>query len=179
MEHTEVQPPLLRPARPTDCAQIAMIYAHHVHHGLGTFDEVAPSEQHFVGRLQAVSARGLPWWVATAPDSVQVLGFAYAAPFRERSAYRFTAEDSVYIAPGSERLGLGRALLQRVIEASTAHGLRRLVALIGDRNNHASIALHRACGFREAGVLREVGFKHEQWVDVVLMQRDLVPGSPA
>jgi phosphinothricin acetyltransferase len=106
-----------------------------------------------------------------------VIGFAYAAPFRPRAAYRYTVEDSVYVAPASDRGGVGRALLGRVIGECEALGLRQMMAVIGDADNAASIGLHRALGFRPSGVCRAVGFKHGRWLDTVWMQRALNSGD--
>jgi phosphinothricin acetyltransferase len=107
----------------------------------------------------------------------RLLGFAYAGPFRPRPGYRFTAEDSVYVAPDAIGAGVGRAVLSSVIEACEAFGLRQLVAVIGDSGNAASIGLHRALGFQPSGVGRSLGFKHGRWVDIVWMQKSLNGGD--
>ena len=120
-------------------------------------------------------ARGLPWLVAEADGAVA--GYAYAGPYRARPAYRFTVENSVYVAPAMAGRGLGRALLTRLLALCEAAGCRQVVAIIGDSANAASIGLHRACGFRDVGVLRAVGFKHGRWVDTVLMQRAIGEGG--
>jgi len=166
---------LIRPAEPADAAAVAAVYGHHVLHGLGTFEETPPSAEEMARRMAAVAATGLPWLLAE--EGGRALGYAYAAPFRPRAAYRYTAEDSVYVAPDAQGRGVGRALLQAIVAACEARGLRRLTALIGDTGNTASIALHAACGFERAGLLPAVGFKHERWVDAVWMQRAL--GDPA
>jgi L-amino acid N-acyltransferase YncA len=165
----------VRPATIADCAAPAAIYGHHVLHGAGTFEETPPSAEEMAMRLDDVVRRGLPYLVAEIDGSVA--GFAYASPFRTRAAYRHTVEDSVYIAPDHQRQGVGKALLAPVIEACETMGLRQMMAMIGDSANAASIGLHRACGFADAGVMRAVGFKAGRWVDVVVMQRALGAGD--
>jgi phosphinothricin acetyltransferase len=166
---------IVRPARAEDAPALAEIYAYHVLNGAGTFEEAAPSPDAIAARLAAVRAQGLPWVVAEAEGAVRA--FAYASPFRLRAAYRYLAEDSVYVAPDAQRKGLGRAALSAVIEACEGLGLRQLVALIGDSDNAGSRGLHRALGFQPAGVLPAAGFKHGRWVDVVLMTRALNGGG--
>jgi phosphinothricin acetyltransferase len=168
---------IVRAANATDVPAIAAIYGHHVLHGLGTFEEVPPTEADMAVRLEAVRSKGLPYLVADKDGAV--LGFAYAAPFRARSAYRFTAEDSVYIAPDAIGRGVGRALLGAVIEACEALGVRQLTAVIGDSGNAASIGLHTALGFERTGLSRSVGYKHGHWVDIVFMQKALNGGDGA
>jgi len=165
----------IRPAVAHDAAALATIYGHHVAHGFGTFEEVAPAPEEMAARLAAVARRGLPYLVAEVDGAVA--GFAYAAPFRTRAAYRYTVEDSVYIADGRQGQGIGKALLSAVIAGCEPLGLRQMVAMIGDAANAASVGLHRACGFRDAGVLAAVGFKAGRWVDVVVMQRALNAGA--
>ena len=168
---------LIRTAIAADVPAIAAIYGHHVLHGLGTFEEVPPTEADMAARLAAVQAKALPYLVAEKDGAV--LGFAYAAPFRARSAYRFTAEDSVYIAPDAIGQGVGRALLSAVIGACEALGVRQLTAVIGDTGNAASIGLHEALGFERTGSSRSVGYKHGRWVDIVFMQKALNGGDGA
>ena len=158
-----------------DAGQLAAIYGHHVLHGLGTFEEVPPNEAEIARRLAAVLALGLPYLVAD--DAGQVLGFSYASGFRLRAAYRYTAEESVYIHPDHLGRGLGKALVAEVIAACEALGLRQLVAVIGDSGNAGSIGLHRSLGFTEIGVGRGFGFKHGRWVDIVTMQKPLGGGD--
>ena len=124
-----------------------------------------------------VQAKGLPYLAAVDESAVQ--GFAYLGPYRTRPAYRYTVEDSVYVAPGAHGRGVGRALLGRLIALAEARNLRQMVAIIGDSANHASIGLHAALGFERTGVLRSVGFKHGRWVDSVVMQRALGAGDGA
>ena len=164
----------VRPAEPGDVPAIQAIYAHHVLTGLGTFEEVPPTLAEMAERCAAVLDRGLPWLVA---EDGEVLGYAYAAPFRTRAAYRFTVEDSVYVAAAARGKGVGRALLAAVLEECEAMGLRQMVGVIGDSGNSASIALHRALGFELQAIVPAVGWKFERWVDVVWMQRALGPGA--
>jgi len=158
-----------------DLAGIAAIYAHHVLLGLGTFEEVPPDETEMARRHAHVTALGLPYLVAKARRDV--VGFAYAGLYRPRSAYRHTTEDSVYVAPSAVRRGVGRALLDSVVDRCAATGYRQMVAVIGDRDNLPSISLHRRTGFHEVGVVVDVGFKAGRWVDIVIMQRALGPGG--
>ncbi|MEO8812830.1 MAG: N-acetyltransferase family protein [Caulobacteraceae bacterium] len=162
---------IVRPAGEADIAAVTAIYGHHVLHGLGTFEEVPPEAPEMAARIAGVTACGLPYLVAEGDGGI--VGFACATPFRPRPAYRHTVEDSVYVAPGAARTGVGRALLARVIAACEARGLRQMIAVIGDSANVASIGLHAALGFDRVGLLTAVGFKHGRWVDTVWMQRNL------
>ena len=165
----------IRAATAADAPAIAAIYGHHVLHGLGTFEEEPPSAAEMGARLAAVRDAGLPYVVAILED--RVVGFAYAAPFRPRAAYRHTVEDSIYIAPEAVGRGVGRALLSAVIEACERLGKRQMVAVIGDSGNAASVGLHTALGFTQKGVGQSLGFKHGRWVDIVWMQRGLNDGD--
>ena len=167
----------VRPATEADAAAVAAIYGHHVLHGFGTFEEVPPSTEEIAGRIAGVLGRGLPYLVAEAAGAV--IGFAYAAPFRPRAAYRYTVEDSVYIAPEAIGKGVGKALVAEVIRLCEGLGLRQMVAVIGDTANAGSIGLHRSLGFEQAGVGRSLGYKHGRWVDIVWMQRALNAGDTA
>jgi phosphinothricin acetyltransferase len=167
--------PVLRTAAESDVPAIQAIYAHHVTHGLGSFEETPPDLAEISRRRADVDVAGLPYLVCAAAGAV--VGFAYAAPYRPRPAYRYSVEDSVYVAPGCARQGHGRRLVAALIERCTALGYRQMLAVIGDRDNHGSIGLHRALGFREVGHLPAVGFKHGRWVDVVMMQRALGDGD--
>ncbi len=151
------------------------IYAHWVTTGLASFEEAPPDIAEMDRRRSEVQARGLPYLAAVAESAVQ--GFAYLGPYRTRPAYRYTVEDSVYVAPGAHGRGVGRALLGRLIALAEAGNLRQMVAIIGDSANHASIGLHTTLGFERTGVLRSVGFKHGRWVDSVVMQRALGAGD--
>jgi len=166
---------IIRSASQADAGAVAAIYGHHVLTGLGTFEEVPPAETEIAARIAAVSALGLPYLVGE--EGGRVVGFAYASPFRPRSAYRYTAEDSVYVHPDFIGRGVGKALVAEVIDACEALGLRQLVAVIGDSANAGSIGLHRSLGFVEAGVGRALGFKHGRWVDIVWMRRSLNAGD--
>jgi phosphinothricin acetyltransferase len=166
---------IVRAATDADAEALAAIYGHHVLTGFGTFEEVPPSPAEMDARRKAIADRGLPYLVAEADG--RVLGFAYAGPFRPRAAYRYTAEDSVYIAPDAIGKGVGRAVLSAVIDRCQAMGLRQLVAVIGDSGNAASIGLHTALGFERTGVGHSVGFKHGRWVDIVQMQKPLNGGD--
>ena len=151
--------------------QVAAIYRHHVLHGLASFEEVPPDEAEIRARFEAVRKAGLPYIVYE--EEGQILGYAYAGPYRTRSAYRFTVENSVYVREGYGGRGIGRALLTALIERCAAGPWKQMVAVIGDSENHASIGLHRALGFRMVGTLEKVGYKFNRWVDTVLMQRVL------
>ncbi len=167
----------IRAATAADPPALAAIYGHHVLNGFGTFETEAPSASDMAARAAAVQAFGLPYLVAESEDGV--VGFAYGAPFRPRASYRYTVEDSVYVAPDRIGQGVGKALLSGVIAACEAIGLRQMVAVIGDSDNASSIGLHRAMGFEHAGGFRAIGFKHGRWVDVVMMQRALNAGDGA
>jgi L-amino acid N-acyltransferase YncA len=167
----------IRASAPTDVRAIAAIYAHHVRNGLASFEIVPPDGAEIGRRRDSILARGLPYLVAELDR--EVAGYAYAAPYRERPAYRYTLEDSVYVDPSAARQGLGRALLDSLIGACATLGYRQMVAVIGDSANAASIGLHEACGFARTGLLPSVGFKLGRWVDSVLMQRALGSGDRA
>ncbi len=173
------KPPIrVRDAEDADMAAVAAIYAHHVRSGLASFEETAPDVAEISRRRREVLARGHPYIVACDARG-EITGFACAAPYRTRAAYRFAVEDSVYVAPGAMRRGAGRALLQALIDRCAAIGLRQMVAIIGDDANAPSIELHASLGFRTIGALRDIGFKHGRWVDTVLMQRPLGPADQA
>jgi phosphinothricin acetyltransferase len=165
---------IIRDFEPGDIEAVAAIYGHHVLTGFGSFEETPPSSGALAERVASVRGLGLPYLVA---DDDGVIGFAYASSFRPRPGYRFSAEDSVYVAENAAGRGVGRALLQAVIDRCSAMGLRQLMAIIGDSGNVASIGLHRALGFSQIGVARSAGFKHDRWVDIVWMQRPLNNGD--
>ncbi len=165
------QEPIIRPSKDDDVAAIADIYAHHVLHGTASFEIEPPDREEIARRRWEVIRKGLPYDVAEW-DGV-VVGYAYAAPYRPRLAYRFTVEDSVYVHPGYARRGIGRALLGSVIAQCEQLGYGQMIAVIGGSDNLASISLHEAFGFSHAGTLRSVGFKFDRWLDTVLMQRAL------
>jgi L-amino acid N-acyltransferase YncA len=167
--------PTLRPCRDDDLDAVQAIYAHHVATGTASFELTPPDLEEIARRWRGVSEAGLPWLVAVAEG--RVLGYAYAAPFRPRPAYRFTLEDSVYVAPDSAGKGVGSALLAEVIARATQGGYRQMLAVIGDSGNTASIALHARFGFAHAGTFRAVGYKFGRWLDTVQMQRALGAGD--
>lgn len=164
----------LRDAGPGDAAACAAIYAHHVAHGFATFDTAAPDAGQFAARIAQVRAAGWPWLVARADGDT--VGYAYATQIRDRPGYRFTCEDSIYVAQAWRGRGVGRALLAALLGRCTAAGFRQMVAVIGG-GEPASVALHAALGFREVGRLRSVGWKLGAWRDSVYMQRALGPGD--
>lgn len=164
----------LRLASTSDLPAITAIYAHHVQSGLASFETDAPSVAEMTQRFHAITERGYPYLVAV--DGDQVLGYAYANAFRTRPAYRFTVEDSIYLAPDAARRGIGRALLLRLIEVCESAGFRQMLAVIGDSANQASIGVHRACGFSRLAVFEGLGWKFDRWVDTVIMQRALGAG---
>lgn len=166
---------MIRPSRDGDVAEIAEIYRYHVLHGFASFEEVPPDPDELASRRRDILARGLPYLVAE--HSGRVLGYCYAAPYRLRSAYRFTLEDSIYLDQAEVGRGLGRALLATVLDRCAELGYRQMVAVIGGSDTWPSIRLHAALGFTRSGVLPAVGFKFGSWVDIVLMQRALGPGS--
>jgi phosphinothricin acetyltransferase len=167
--------PVLRPSREDDVEAIAAIYAHHVLHGLASFEETPPAAAEIARRRAAIVGQGLPYLVAE--EGGRILGYCYAGPFRPRSAYRYTLEDSVYVAADAVGRGIGRDLLAAVIAHAGELGYRQMVAVIGGSETLPSIGLHRALGFAHCGVLPAIGFKFGRWVDVVLMQRALGPGA--
>ncbi|MBS0291398.1 MAG: N-acetyltransferase [Proteobacteria bacterium] len=167
--------PTLRASRDDDIPAITAIYAHHVLHGTGTFEVDPPSIQDMAARRADVLARGLPYLVAE--EGGQLAGFAYCNWFKPRPAYRFSAEDSIYVADAVRGRGLGRQLLDALADEAQAAGVRKLLAVIGDSANAGSIALHRAAGFTEVGVMRSVGWKFGAWRDIVLMEKPLGAGD--
>ena len=168
--------PLIRSCRDEDLPAVTAIYAHHVLHGTATFETEAPDAAEMAQRRQAVLARALPWLVAAGDDG-QVLGYAYCNRFKPRAAYRYSAEDSNYQHPDAVGHGLGRALLDELAAQAQRAGVRKLIAVIGDGANAASIGLHRAAGFAHVGVIGACGWKFGRWLDIVLMEKALGDGS--
>jgi len=166
---------LIRPVTADDMPAVTSIYAQAVLHGSATFELEPPDGVEMARRRDDVLAKGLPWLVAERDR--RVLGYAYAAPFRPRPAYRYCLEDSIYLDPGAHGQGVGRMLLAELIAVCEARGARQMLAVIGDSANAASIGVHRACGFEHSGVLKAAGWKFGRWVDVVLMQRALGEGA--
>jgi len=164
--------PLVRPALPSDLEAVAAIYGEHVLHGTASFEIEPPDVAEIKRRYEAIVGAGLPYLVAECDGAVA--GYAYASLYRPRPAYRFTVEDSVYLATGLQGRGIGRALLAALIEVCRATGKQQMIAIIGDSANRASIGLHTALGFRHVGTLTDVGFKHGHWLDSVVMQLALL-----
>src|SRR4051794_12557683 len=165
----------IRPATPADVPDIQSIYAHHVLHGTGSFEEIPPSVEEVEARYRRVIEGGWSYLVAT--DATGVLGYAYFTQMRERSAYRYTAENSIYVREDVRGQGVGKALVARLLEQATAAGFRQMIAVIGDSDNVSSIGVHASLGFQRAGLLRSAGFKFGRWVDTVFMQRPLGRGD--
>jgi phosphinothricin acetyltransferase len=158
----------IRPSSAADMAAVTDIYAHHVLHGTGTFETTPPTLQEMAARREDVLSKGLPYLVVE--DAAGVCGFAYCNWFKPRPAYRFSAEDSIYLAPRATSQGLGRLLLAELMAQAERAGVRKLIAVIGDSANHGSVGVHRSCGFQHVGVLSSCGWKFERWLDVVLME---------
>lgn len=167
--------PTIRPSRDTDVPTIAAIYAHHVLHGTGTFETTPPSEAEMAGRRADVLGKGLPWLVLE--DDGVVLGYAYCQWFKPRPAYRFSAEDSIYLAPAAAGKGLGGQLLAALATQAESAGVRKLIAVIGDSANAGSVGVHRALGFTQVGILKSCGWKFGRWLDVVLMEKFIGQGD--
>ena len=165
----------VRPAIHADVAAITRIYAHAVEHGTASFELTAPDRAEMTRRFNELTTNGFPYLVAVVDGAV--VGYAYAGPYRTRPAYRFTVENSVYVAHDNHRRGVGKALLRTLIDACTEKGFRLMVAVIGDSDQAASIGLHEAAGFKHAGIFENIGYKFERWLDSVLMQRPLGPGA--
>ena len=165
----------IRPATEADVPEIQSIYAHHVLYGTGTFEEEPPSIEDMTERFQKVVKRGWSWLVAT--DATGVLGYAYYTQFRDRSAYRYCVEDSIYVREDVRGQGVGKALVARLIEDATAQGMRQMIAVIGDSDNVGSIGVHASLGFHMVGTMKAIGVKFGRWVDVVTMQRPLGAGD--
>lgn len=177
---------LIRDAIPADLPATLDIYTGYVTDTVATFEEVPPDAREWETRYRTIVDLGLPFLVAELPaggegDEPTIIGYAYCVPWKGRPAYRYTAEDSIYLAPSAAGRGYGRALLEALVTRGAEAGLRELIAVI-TRSAPASVALHRRCGFVERGTLTDVGYKHGQWLDTVLMQCSLrteKPGEPA
>ena len=167
--------PLIRPSSDEDIAAITAIYAQHVLGGTGTFEVDPPLVSDMSARRADVLAKGLPYLVAEVGQ--QVAGFAYCTWFKPRPAYRFSAEDSIYLSPAAQGIGLGRSLLAELMLQAQMRGIRKLIAVIGDSANQGSIAVHRSVGFTDVGILKSCGWKFDRWLDVVLMERALGLGD--
>jgi len=166
---------MIRDAAPQDLPAITVVYAHHVLTGMGTFEETPPDAAEMAERLAKVQNTGCAWLVAE--HEGVILGYGYYAQIRDRSAYRFTAEDSIYVRDDVRGMGVGKALVLALLEHATQRGFRQMIAVIGDSENVGSIGLHSSLGFRNIGTMKAVGLKFGQWVDVVTMQRALGEGE--
>ena len=165
----------IRPASPADIPVITRIYAHSVRTGTASFELEPPDEAEMTRRMQALLDGGYPYVAAEIDGGLA--GYAYAGPYRPRPAYRYSVEDSIYIDPHAQRKGVGRGLLENLIEECTRRGFRQMIAVIGDSAQTPSIELHRALGFRMIGNIENVGYKFGRWLDSILMQRALGPGA--
>lgn len=166
---------LIRPSIETDLPHITAIYAHHVLTGTGTFETEPPTVEEMTRRRADVLAKGLPYLVLE--DGQQIQGFAYCNWFKPRPAYRFSAEDSIYLAPDCGGKGKGTLLLRELMAQAERAGVRQLIAVIGDSANAGSIGVHTKCGYRHTGVMQACGWKFDRWLDVVIMQASLGAGS--
>jgi phosphinothricin acetyltransferase len=167
--------PLIRPSTEHDLPAITRIYAHHVLHGTGTFETTPPTLEEMTARRADVLSKGLPWLVAE--EAGEVLGYAYGNWFKPRPAYRFSVEDSIYLAPEAAGKGLGRALLAELLATLERSGIRKVMAVIGDSANAGSIGVHKALGFEQVGVVPACGWKFGRWLDIVMMQRAIGEGD--
>jgi L-amino acid N-acyltransferase YncA len=171
-----IRAPIIRPSTDADIAAIAAIYGHHVLHGIASFEEVPPTVEDIGARRAAILSRGLPYLVAEREG--RVVGYCYAGPYRPRTCYRFTLEDSIYIDATETGRGIGRLLLAPLLERCGELGYRQMIAVIGGGNEtRPSVRLHEMLGFTHVGILSGIGFKFGRWVDTTLMQRTLGPGS--
>jgi len=165
----------IRPSQDADLPAITAIYAHHVLNGTGTFETTPPTQDDMAARRADVLAKGLPYLVAE--QDGQVLGFAYCQWLKPRPAYRFSAEDSIYLHPDAAGKGLGRQLLGALAAQAEAAGIRKLIAVIGDSANAGSIGVHRSLGFTSVGSFKSCGWKFGRWLDIVLMEKTLGAGD--
>ena len=165
----------VEPAQASDAANMAEIYAQHVLHGTASYETVPPDAEEMTARLAKVQASGAPWLVARDGAGV-LLGYAYASQFRDRAAYRFACENSIYIRHDRRGEGLGKLLMTALIDAATASGFRQMIAVIGGAEP-GSVGLHAALGFAPVGTLRAIGRKHGRWLDNVYMQLALGDGD--
>jgi phosphinothricin acetyltransferase len=165
----------VRDAHPSDVEPVRQIYAYHATHSLASFDEEAPDLEEMLGRYAAVRRKGLPFLVAEIDG--RIVGYCYATIYRGRSAHRFDVEDSIYIDHKMQGMGIGRRLLDELIQRCERQGYRQMIAIVGDSANAASLGLHERLGFREIGRLEAVGYKLGQWVNTVIMQRPLGDGA--
>jgi phosphinothricin acetyltransferase len=168
-------PPEIRPATEADLPCVTEIYEHAVLHGTATFELIAPDLAEMTRRFRTLIDAGFPYLVAAIDG--EVIGYAYAGPYRPRPAYRFTVENSIYLKPATHRRGIGLTLLKRLLLECEARGHRQMIAVIGDSANAGSIGLHRRCGFQMIGTHPNVGLKFGRWLDTVMMQLSLGEGA--
>ena len=161
----------IRDAQIADADAVATIYAHYVCHSTASFEQHPPDTVAIAQRMRTITEQNLPYLVAE--SNRRITGYAYASPWRSRAAYRYSVEDSVYVAADMQRRGIGSALLVALIARCEPIGIRQMVAVIGDSSSIPSIELHRRLGFRQIGALRDIGYKFDRWLDTVLMQRAL------
>lgn len=166
---------IIRPSQEADVPAIAEIYAIEVNEGTASFDLTPPDQNEMAHRRALLVESGYPYLVAEIGGAVA--GYAYASPYRKRPAYRFSVENSVYVANWARRQGVGRALLKELVEQCEEAGFRQMVAVVGDSAHTASIGLHVELGFVLIGTIRDIGWKHDRWLDTVLLQRPLGPGG--
>ncbi len=166
---------LIRPSRDEDIPAITGIYTHHVLHGTGTFETEPPGVADMTARRADVLSKGLPYLVAE--QDGKIVGFAYGNWFKPRPAYRFSVEDSIYLAPDLHRKGLGRALLAELLARCEAVGIRKVMAIIGDSANAGSVGVHRALGFTQVGTIASCGWKFGAWRDIVIMEKTIGAGD--
>ena len=167
--------PEIRPATEADLPFITKIYEHAVLYGTATFELIPPDLDEMTRRFSALMDGGYPYLVAVVDD--EVIGYAYAGPYRPRPAYRFTVENSIYLKPAIHRRGIGLQLMQRLLAECTACGHRQMIAVIGDSANAGSIGVHAKCGFEMIGTHPNVGLKFGRWLDTVMMQLPLGEGA--
>lgn len=167
--------PNIRASRDEDVPAITAIYAHHVLNGTGTFETIPPTPEDMAARRADVLSKEMPYLVAE--QDGQILGFAYCTWFKPRPAYRYSAEDSIYMADGARGQGAGKQLLAALAKEAEAAGIRKLIAVIGDSANQGSVRVHEAIGFSPVGVLKSCGWKFGKWLDVVLMEMPLGGGD--
>lgn len=161
----------IRSAAISDLPQIQAIYAYHVLHGTGSFEDIPPSLEEMSKRFLANCESGFVWIVAE--EGARILGYGYYGPFRARPAYDRTVEDSVYVREDVRGQGVGKAIVAGLVKAAKEAGFAQMVSLIGDSENTASIGVHASLGFQHSGTMRKVGFKFDRWLDVVIMQKAL------
>ena len=170
-----IKMPLIRNAVQTDFTEIQVIYSEYVLKTHATFEVIPPAKDELIRRWQTITSDSLPYLIAELNN--KVIGYAYASKYRSRSAYKYTIEDSVYVSPNSIGKGVGKALLKSIVQKCASLGYRQMIAVIGGSDNHSSINLHERCGFYQIGTMPSTGYKLQQWVDSVMMQRQLGQGD--